>query len=477
MDNRLIYLLNFILMATGVLLTIRVIWSLLRQRRVRWRALIGFFVLMAGIAGYYAWESARSLTALAEARREYSLAANGPVRIAIPWKTEETTFFDGAKRAAAEINANPIKVIRPDGSQAEVALEIVPYPYDAGQSRVIAEKIAQDPSIMGVIGHSDVDGAIQASNIYDAAGLLYFAPTIRLAQLTEHNFPAVFRLSPSDAEVARAIAHFADENGLFNIVIVSPRNEYGYDLFQIYKGEISALNSSQNQVDAPHVRKFISYAPTLNRFDEIITSFVETATQERLRVDLVVILGTSAAEAQLLEQMRRRNLRAAVLCLPDLQDEASALIKATPDSAAGPVYVLSYGDPPPERNLVGLDEVASRELLAHDAVRLMVSAWQRTGSTDSREAAISLRAMPGWDLGGLPLDFLPNGATRDMPIRVEKLNPAMGGRPEVVFEMKATADPVTVPAPDPDTTASATDPATDTATEQATAPAATATQP
>lgn len=450
LDNRLIYLLNFILMTTGVLLTIRVIWSLLRHRRVRWRALIGFFVLMGGIAGYYTWESSRSLAALAEARREYALAAAGPVRIAIPWKTEETTFFDGAKRAATEINANPIKVIRPDGSQAEVTLEIVPYPYEAGDSQAIADTIAQDPSIMGVIGHSDIDGAIQASNIYDAAGLLYFAPTIRLAQLTEHNFPGVFRLAPSDAEVARTIAHFADQNGLFNIVIVSPRNEYGYDLFQIYKGEISALSVSQNQVDTPHVRKFLSYALNQNRFDEIITSFVETATEERLRVDLVVILGTSEAEAQLLEQMRRRNLRAAVLCLPDLQDEASALVKATPDSMAGPVYVLSYGDPPPERNLIGLTEVASRELLAHDAVNLMVSAWRRTGSTDSREAAISLRAMPGWDLGGLPLDFLPNGATRDMPIRVEKLNPAMEGRPEVVFDMKAAS----APQPDPATTAS-----------------------
>lgn len=438
-------------MATGALLTIRVVWSLLRERRVRWRALITFFVLMASIAAYYTWETSHSLASLAEARREYAQAANGPVRIAIPWKTEETSFFDGAKRAADKINANPIKVIRPDGSQAEVTLEIVSYPYAAGEARSVAEKIARDPSIMGVIGHGDIDGAILASTIYDATELLYFAPTIRLAQLTEHNFSTVFRLSPSDAEVARAIAHFADQNGLFNIVIVSPRNEYGYDLFQIYKGEISALNSSQNQVDAPHVRKFISYTPELNRFDEIITSFVESATQERLRVDLVVILGTSAAEAQLLEQMRRRSLRAAVLCLPDLRDEASALIKATPESLAGPVYVLSYGAPPPEHDMASLNDVASRELLAHDAVGLMAMAWQRTGSTDSREAAISLRAMPGWNLGGLPLDFLPNGSTRDMPIRVEKLNPALEGRSEVVFEMKLTYDPA--PATDPSNTA------------------------
>ena len=40
------------------------------------------------------------------------------------------------------------------------------------------------------------------------------------------------------------------------------------------------------------------------------------------------------AEAQLLEQMHRRNLHAAVLCLPDLQDEASALVKAAPDSTS-----------------------------------------------------------------------------------------------------------------------------------------------
>ncbi len=441
MDNRLIYVLYLTLLAIGGFLTIRVLWALLQQRTVRLRALISFLALIGGIAGYYVWESSRSLASLAEARRAYAQAADGPMRIAIPWESDEVNFFDGAKRAAEEINANPIRVIRPDGTSAEVKVEIVPYPYGAGESRTIAEKIARDPSIMGVIGHSDIDGAILASVIYDATGLLYFAPTIRLAQLTEHNFSTVFRLSPSDAEVARTIAHFADENGLFNIVIVAPRNEYGYDLFQIYKGQISALNSSQNQVDAPHVRKFISYTPTQSRFDEIITSFVENATQERLQIDLVVILGTSAAEAQLLEQMRRRNLRAAVLCLPALRDEATALIKATPESVAGPVYVLSFGGAMPENVTAPPSEVAGREMLAHSAVHLMATAWQRTGSTDSREAAISLRAMPDWDLGGLPLDFLPNGAIRDRPIRVEKLNPALKGQSEVVFEMQPAEAP------------------------------------
>ena len=447
LDNRLIYLLNFILMAAGALLTLRVVWSLVHQRRVRWRALIGFFALMAALWAYYLWETARGLDALAQARHDRALAAQGPMRIALPWTASDTAFFDGARAAADEINAKSLTLTRPDGSQAAVKLEIAPFPYAAGQARDVAERIARDPSIMGVIGHPDLDGAVQASAIYDAAGLLYFAPTIRLAQLTEHDFPTVFRLTPSDAEVARAIARFADAAELFNIVIISPRNEYGYDLFQIYKGEISALNSSQNRADAPQVRRFISYSPAQNRFDEIITDFIDSATRERLRVDLVVILGTTAVEAQLLQQMRRRNLRAAVLCLPDLQDEATALVNATADSTAGPVYVLSYGDPPPQRDQIGLSEVASRQALAHDAVRLMASAWQRTGSTDSLETAISLRAMPGWTLGGLPLDFAPDGSPTDLPIRVERLDPARAGQPEVVFEDEA-ADPAS-PAPDP----------------------------
>jgi hypothetical protein len=101
----------------------------------------------------------------------------------------------------------------------------------------------------------------------------------------------------------------------------------------------------------------------------------------------------------------------------------------------------------PENVTAPPSEVAGREMLAHSAVHLMATAWQHTGSTDSREAAISLRAMPGWDLGGLPLDFLPNGAIRDRPIRVEKLNPALKGQSEVVFEMQPAEAPP--PATDP----------------------------
>lgn len=447
MDSRLIYLIYIVLLTTGAFLTLRVIWALATQSKVRWRALAVFMGLVALMYGYYDWESSRGLAAMADARRDYARSAEAVTRIALPWNATDAAFFAGAKRAAEDVNATPVQVILPDGRAKPLRIEIAPFPYDPGQALDVAQQIARDPSIAGVIGHPDIDGAIQASATYDAAGLLYLAPTIRLAQLTEHGFPAVFRLSPSDAEVAHAIAEFADQNSLFNIVILSPRNEYGYDLFQIYKGEISALNTTQHRADAPHVRRFISYAPELSRFDEIITSFIDTATQQKLHVDLVVILGTSAAEAQLMQQMRRRNLPAPILCLPDLQDEAVALVKATPDSMAGTIYVLSYGDPEPGVSRLALSETATREVLAYDTVRLMATAWARTGSTESREAAISLRAMPNWNLGDLPLDFLPSGAVTNMPIRVEKIDPALGGQPQVVYETQSAEPARTVSQP------------------------------
>ncbi len=445
MDNRLIYLVYFLLMTTGAFLTIQVILAIGSRKAVRWKALAAFMALVGVIAGYYFWETSLRLDSLAGARREYARSAEVTTRIAVPWIDNENAFLTGANRAAAEINATPIKVFLPDGSEKALNVEIVPFPYVKGQAGDVAKQIARDPSIAGVIGHPDIDGAIQASATYDAAKVLYFAPTIRLAQLTEHGFPAVFRLSPSDAEVAAAIADFADKNGLFNIVIVSPRSEYGYDLFQIYKGEISALSSSQDQADAPHVRRFISYSPELRRFDEIITSFIDTATREQMQVDLVVVLGTSPAEAALLQQMRQRNLRAAVLCLPGLKDEAINLVKSTPDSMAGTIYVLSYGDPKPDPSDPATSEIASSEVLGYDTVKLMAEAWKRTGSTEALEAALSLRAMPDWKLGSLPLDFLPTGAVTNMPIRVEKLDPALGGQPQVVYEKQVQDAPQSPP--------------------------------
>ncbi len=436
MGSKTIYFFYFIGTTLGVFLALRAIWALATHRAVRWKALAVFTTLVGVITLYYLWQTSLGLDAMADARREYARSAQTTIRIAIPWIEKQDDFFNGAKRAAQEINADPVKVVLPDGSSKQLTLDVVSFPYKPGEALDVAQKIAQDPSIAGVIGHPDVDGAIQASATYDAAGLLYFAPTIRQVQLTEHRFSTVFRLSPSDADMARAVADFANSNGLFNIAIVSPRNDYGYDLFQIYKGEISALSTSQHMADAPHMRRFVSYAPELNRFDEIINSIIDGSSGQMQQIDLVVILGTSPSEAHLLEQMRRRTLRAAILCLPDLQGEAMALVKATPDSMAGPIYVLNDGDLNLKNGSAGRSESASRESLAYNAVKLMADAWRRTGTTESRDVAISLRATPDWHLGNLRLDFRSSGGVKSRPIGVEKIDPALGGQPQLVFESR-----------------------------------------
>jgi branched-chain amino acid transport system substrate-binding protein len=60
-------------------------------------------------------------------------------------------------------------------------------------ARVVAAKLAADPALLGVIGHTCSPASIAASEIYATANLLMISPSSNAAQLTETGLPTVFR--------------------------------------------------------------------------------------------------------------------------------------------------------------------------------------------------------------------------------------------------------------------------------------------
>lgn len=96
---------------------------------------------------------------------------------------------------AGGIQGVPLKVvIADDGGDRELA-------------RQIAENLANEPKILGIVGHGSSDTSLAAAAIYQNKGLVMVAPVSSAVQLSEFG-SYIFRTMPSDKQTANALKDY-----------------------------------------------------------------------------------------------------------------------------------------------------------------------------------------------------------------------------------------------------------------------------
>ncbi len=114
---------------------------------------------------------------------------------------------------------------------------------DPKQAQQIAQELANDKSVLGVIGHGSSNTTKAAFNIYEQADIPFISPTSASNTLEEKNF---FRTTPSDAAFGEKLAKYAIDSGLNKVVIFyNPKDVYSNTLRQefrtYFKGQIISL--------------------------------------------------------------------------------------------------------------------------------------------------------------------------------------------------------------------------------------------
>src|SRR4029077_20616913 len=74
------------------------------------------------------------------------------------------------------------------------------------RGRIVAQKIADDPDVVAVIGHLQSYITVQTAGVYNQAGLVLVAPTATDPKLTQLGYPQVFRATFTDNSVGRHLA-------------------------------------------------------------------------------------------------------------------------------------------------------------------------------------------------------------------------------------------------------------------------------
>lgn len=322
------------------------------------------------------------------------------VAAAWPWSGRYYgLYWQGMKMARDEVNerggvlGRKIVFIREDDMES------------VNEGRRIAQRLADDPAVVAVIGHLNSHVSIPAAAIYDAAGLLMLTPGSTSPELTENGYALVFRTVNSDKDIARQMAEFAAGRAYDRIVICYVRNAYGFGLANAFEHHAQQLGLSV--VDRQFYDPSASSSPL--GYQRLVDQWKD------IEFDALFLAGMAPQAGFLVKQVRAAGISRPILGGDAL--DTPELVEAAGSAADGLIVasVFHPDDPRPEaqlfnhrfRTLFGRspDSWAAR---GYEAVRLLAEAMDGAGSVAPRDVARRLRQSSHFSLGG-PVTFNEKG--------------------------------------------------------------------
>jgi branched-chain amino acid transport system substrate-binding protein len=208
-----------------------------------------------------------------------------PLRIGIVMAGEAV---EAARFAAAEINASHgiggrplvVRAIVDGGSQARSAI-------------AAAESLSTDPTVIGVVGHSNSAASLAAAQLYNARKVVQIAPTSSAGSLSEAG-PYTYRLVASDTNQARFIAdEILRVNPAARPAIIYVNDDYGRSLHKELHAHLTGRG-----IHVPFELSYVENAPLID-VEDIVSGIASSGAKE------LVWLGRNPQLRQLLPVLRR----------------------------------------------------------------------------------------------------------------------------------------------------------------------------
>lgn len=196
---------------------------------------------------------------------------------------------------------------------------------DTVQAVTEAQFIANDPSVIGVVGPQTSGVAEAIGPIFVRAGLAFVSASATRTSLTNGDLPGFFRVVPNDSIQGPRIAQFvAEDLGAKRVLVVDQQETYSLPLAESVASE---LRQRGVQVDRAGTGKGqADYSAELARIDE--------------STDVVVLSFLEAADAQrFADAMRERGKDAAIVggdslfVLGDFAERGAYVTSYAPDTA------------------------------------------------------------------------------------------------------------------------------------------------
>ena len=281
----------------------------------------------------------------------------------------------GAKLAIDDINAEGVQI-----GGKKVKFELVSED-DQGDPKIGTQGAQRlvDAGVIGVVGHINSGVAIPASKIYSDAGIPQITPAATNPDYTKQGFKTTFRMIANDIQQGGALGQFAvDSLKAKTVAIIDDRTAYGQGLADEFEKAVKAKGGNVVK------REFTTNNST--DFNAILTSI------KAVQPDVVFYGGMDAQAGPMAKQMKRLGIKAKLLGGDGVY--TPEFIKLAGDATDG-VYASTCGVP--RDKMPGFADFDTRfkakfgtdvQVYApyqYDAVRVLVDAMKRAGSTEPKQ--------------------------------------------------------------------------------------------
>lgn len=351
--------------------------------RAGWTFSVCLLVLLAACGQSEHGERARALKASRE-RGDIVIGVPGPWN----WlQVDKSLYWEGIEMAFQEVNdaggvlGRKLRFIKED-DQGTVS-----------RGRIVAQKFADNPDVVAVIGHFSSIVSLPTSLIYEHYGILMLSPASTSPELTSRRgLKYIFRNIPTDEEVAKQLAELLNRKGYDRIVTYYINDDYGRGLanaFEIHSSEIGCIivdRLSYDSIARPkYFRRSLESWKRNFSFDAILLAgvmpqaaeFIVTARQ--MGITTPIVGGDGLDSPQLLE-IGGHWVEGAIMTTYYHHDVPSPIAQEF-----NKAFSKLYGKLP--------DSWAAQ---GYDAVKLLAHAIQKAGTTAPRKVAQALRSTQGW---------------------------------------------------------------------------------
>lgn len=224
------------------------------------------------------------------------------IGVAAAMTASGAAYFQGVQLAVEDLNAT-----RPAGTPAFALRE----PEKGQLSQVaIAATFRDDPSVIGVVGHTGSAQSLDAAPIYadveheGRSAVVAISPTATNPRVSESN-EWVFRVSPTDDDGARALAHFAAESiGARRVAVIYRNDLFGRGFTRTIAPQLESRGVKVTERD-PYLAGVTTYSAYAERI-------------VRGKVDALIIAGGAADAADMIRAVRRAGGNPAILGTDDV---------------------------------------------------------------------------------------------------------------------------------------------------------------
>ncbi|MFB2538079.1 MULTISPECIES: branched-chain amino acid ABC transporter substrate-binding protein [unclassified Acinetobacter] len=323
-------------------------------------------------------------------------------------------FLNGAKLAADELNAQGGIDVGGKKYKIEIVAED-----DAGDPKTgatVAQKTADDKSIVAVVGHYNSGVTMVANPIYARAGIPSLTVstnpdvTVKAPKL-EGGLASIYRVSAHDGMQGPALATFAQEKGVKKFAILDDATAYG-------KGIADQVDKKAKELGV-EVTVRESATDKTTDFKAVLTKIKAAGA------DGILWGGYDDTAASLAKQARELGITAFVF-LPDAACTPNYLKLA---GAAGEGSLCSSTVAPVESMQGGADFVKKYEAafkgqtvqafapLTYDAVMVLADTIKKAGTVDAKKIAETLPTITHSGMTG-NMAFLADGERKDAEVAI-----------------------------------------------------------